>query len=146
VNDKPTREERINNPGGIERTRGTIWKGQNNDQSTDARFVVFTSAVWGIRALARTLLTYSRVYPQDSPRDIDTVREIVSRWAPPGENDTDAYIHAVANTTGFMPDQAIDVTDPKVMSALVIGIIRQENGRNSYHFDVINDGVQRALA
>jgi hypothetical protein len=92
------------------------------------------------------LLTYSRVYPQDSPRDIDTVREIVSRWAPPGENDTDAYIHAVAHTTGFLPDQAIDVTDPKVMSALVIGIVRQENGRNSYSLDVIEDGVSRALA
>lgn len=143
---QPTREERINNPGGIERAPNTVWKGASPDQSADSRFVVFTSPVWGIRALARTLLTYSRVYPQDTPRDIDTVREIVSRWAPPTENDTDAYVQAVAKTTGFLPDQTIDVTDPEVMASLVIAIIRQENGRNSYHRDEIEDGVQRALA
>jgi hypothetical protein len=107
---------------------------------------VFTSPVWGIRALARTLLTYSRIYPQDTPRDIDTVREIVNRWAPPVENDTGAYIAAVCKSTGFGPDQEIDVTDPDTMAALVVAICRQENGRLSYPVDVIEDGVQRALA
>lgn len=146
LNAKPTRGERLNNPGNIDRVAGATWKGQSPDQSADARFIVFTSPVWGIRALARVLLTYSHVYPQDTPRDIDTVREIVSRWAPPTENDTDAYVQAVAKTTGFLPDQTIDVTDPEVMASLVIAIIRQENGRNSYHRDEIEDGVQRALA
>jgi hypothetical protein len=143
---KPTRGERNSNVGNIERMAGTTWKGQSPDQSSDARFVVFTSPVWGIRALARTLLTYSRVYPQDTPRDIDTVAEIIRRWAPSTENDTAAYISAVCKSTGFGPDQPIDVTDKEVMEALVLAICRQENGRVNYPLDVIEDGVQRALA
>jgi len=116
------------------------------DQSGDSRFVVFTDSVWGIRALAKVLLTYSRVYPQDTPQDIDTVREIVNRWAPPVENDTGAYVNAVSKELGVSPDDEIDVTDEGVMKALVIAIIRHENGRMIYDDDVLTDGVQRALA
>jgi hypothetical protein len=116
------------------------------DQSGDSRFVVFTDAVWGIRALAKVLLTYSRVYPQDTPHDIDTVREIVNRWAPQVENDTGAYVNAVAKELGVTPDDQIDVTDTDTMKALVVAIIRHENGRVVYDDDVLTDGVQRALA
>jgi hypothetical protein len=143
---KLTRGERNFNVGNIERMPRTTWKGQSPDQTGDPRFVVFTSPVWGIRALARTLLTYSRVYPQSTPQDIDTVAEIIRRWAPSNENNTAAYIAAVCKSTGFGPDQAIDVTDPDTMAALVVAICRQENGRLSYPVDVIDDGVQRALA
>lgn len=142
----PTRGERNCNPGNIDRTPGTIWKGQSPDQSGDPRFVVFTSAVWGIRALARVLLTYSRVYPHGTPRDIDTVREIINRWAPPHENDTGAYVAAVSRVLGIGADGTIDVTDPEIMESLVRGIIRHENGRIVYEDDLITDGVQRALA
>jgi hypothetical protein len=86
------------------------------------------------------------VYPQSTPQDIDTVAEIIRRWAPNNENNTAAYIAAVAHTTGFLPDQQIDVTEPEIMTKLVIAIVRHENGRNVYHLDVIEDGVQRALA
>ena len=116
------------------------------DQSGDARFVVFTDVVWGIRALAKVLLTYSRVYPQDTPQDIDTVREIINRWAPPVENDTGAYVNAVARGMGREPDDEIDVTNEAVMVRLVKAIIRHENGRVAYSDDVLYDGVQRALA
>lgn len=141
----PTRGERNKNPGNIDRN-ATKWKGMSPDQSGDKRFVVFTDAVWGVRALAKTLLTYSRVYPQDTPQDIDTVREIVNRWAPPVENDTGAYVSAVAKEVGADPDDEIDVTDEVVMAALVKAIIRHENGRVIYADELIADGVQRALA
>lgn len=141
----PTRGERNANPGNIDRN-ATQWKGMAPDQSSDPRFVVFISAVWGIRALAKVLLSYSRVYPQDTPRDIDTVREIVNRWAPPVENNTGSYVNAVAHELGVGPDQVIDVTDEAVMVPLVKAIIRHENGRVIYGDDVVVDGVQRALA
>lgn len=142
---QPTRGERNNNPGNIDRN-ATKWKGMSPDQSGDSRFVVFLAPVWGIRALAKTLLTYSRVYPQDTPQDIDTVREVINRWAPPVENDTGAYVKAVAADVGVGPDDHIDVTDESVMKALVIGIIKHENGRCIYDEAVIKDGVGRALA
>ena len=140
-----TRGERNNNPGNIDRN-ATKWKGMSPDQSGDSRFVVFTSPVYGIRALARNLLSYSRLYPQDTPQDIDTVREIINRWAPPVENDTGAYVNAVAKNCGVKPDDAIDVADEAVMAALVTAIIRHENGRVSYSAELIADGVAMALA
>lgn len=140
-----TRGERNKNPGNIDRN-GIAWKGMSPDQSGDSRFVVFTDVVWGIRAIAKVLLSYSRVYPQDTPQDIDTVREVINRWAPPNENNTGAYVSAVSNAVGCEPDDIIDVTDEGVMRALVAAIIKHENGRNMYDDDVIADGVQRALA
>lgn len=145
MSDKPTRGERNNNPGNIDRN-STKWKGMADDQSKDSRFVVFAAPVWGIRALAKVLLTYSRVYPQDTPQDIDTVREIINRWAPPVENDTGAYVNAVAREVGTSSTEPIDVTDESVMLKLVRAIIRHENGRVSYSDTIIADGVQRALA
>lgn len=142
---KETRGERNRNPGNIDRNN-IKWKGMSPDQSGDSRFVVFTDSVWGIRALARVLLTYSRVYPQDTPQDIDTVREIINRWAPPVENNTGSYVNAVANAVGAGPDDEIDVTDEDVMRKLVVAIIKHENGRVIYDDEVIADGVQRALA
>lgn len=140
-----TRGERNNNPGNIDRNH-IKWKGMSPDQSGDARFIVFTSAVWGIRALARNLLTYSTLYPEGTPGDIDTVREIVNRWAPPVENDTGAYVKSVASAVGVGADDPIDVTDEELMCRLVKAIIRHENGRVVYEDDLILDGVQRALA
>lgn len=148
---KSTRGERNFNLGNIERVKGTVWKGQSPDQSGDPRFVVFTSSVWGVRALAKIILTYSRVYPQDTPQDIDTVREIITRWAPPKnkgvvENDTFSYILAVSKELDVAPHEEIDVTDEETMKELVTAIIRHENGRVLVDEDVIADGVSRALA
>ena len=140
-----TRGERNSNPGNIERN-ATKWKGMSPDQSGDKRFVVFTSSVWGIRALARLLLTYSTLYPQDTPRDIDTVREIINRWAPPVENNTSAYVAAVAKECGVGPDDQIDIANEGTMKRIVTAIIRHENGRVSYSEELIEDGVSRALA
>lgn len=140
-----TRGERNNNPGNIDRNL-TKWKGMAADQSIDSRFIVFIAPVWGIRAIARNLLSYSRVYPQDTPQDIDTVREIINRWAPPVENDTGAYVNAVAVTVGVSPDSTIDVTNELVMCALVKGIIRHENGRVIYPDAEIAEGVELGLA
>lgn len=109
------------NPGNIERN-ATRWQGMATDQSADARFVVFSHPVWGIRALARTLITY-----QDK-HGLRTVRGIIERWAPPFENPTSAYAASVAGRIGVALEQRIDVYDHPTMLALVRAIIHHENG------------------
>lgn len=141
----PTRGERNNNPGNIDRD-STKWKGMAADQSGDSRFIVFSAPVWGIRALARNLLTYSTLYPEGSKADIDTVREIINRWAPPVENNTSAYVNAVAQAVGVGPDDEIDVSDEATMQALVKAIIWHENGRCVYSSELLAEGVRMALA
>lgn len=112
---------RSHNPGNIERD-GTPWQGLALDQSGDSRFCVFSDAVSGIRALARILITY-----QDK-HGLGTVRQMIQRWAPPAENDTEAYVQQVARAVGVSPDSRIDVHAYTHMEPLVQAIIRHENG------------------
>lgn len=145
----PTRGERNNNPGNIERN-DTHWRGMAVDQSSDPRFVVFILPSYGIRALAKVLLTYSKRYEQGTAQDIDTVREIINRWAPPKkdgvvENDTESYVDSVARNTGFSPDDVIEVADPSTLFLLVKAIINHENGRVVYNDSIIEKSIKEAL-
>lgn len=72
-----TRGLRNNNPGNI-RKDGTHWKGEV-EPSRDAAFKQFESMAWGYRAMFKCLNTYSRKY------GLDTIRKMISRWAPPSE-------------------------------------------------------------
>jgi hypothetical protein len=114
---------RNNNPGNIVRT-GDQWRGMAADQSSDSRFVVFDSPVWGLRALARVLRKYTE-------SGAVTVRDIVSRWAPPVENDTGAYVAAVAARVGVSPTQTLALTDDTV-SRIMEAIVQHENGQQPY--------------
>jgi len=123
---------RNNNPGNIERD-GTRWQGMAAVQ-TDARFVVFSDAVWGIRAIARILITYQDKRRAADGSRIDTVRKFIARWAPPVENNTDAYARTVAVALGVgVDDPDIDVYDYHTMFGLVSAIIRYENGSPPHH-------------
>jgi len=118
---------RNHNPGNIERD-GTRWQGMAPVQG-DARFVVFSEAKWGLRAIARILITYQDRRRAGDGSRIDTVRKFISRWAPPAENDTDAYARMVARALGVGPDDAgVDVYDFDTMRGLVGAIVRYENG------------------
>ncbi|CAN2976032.1 Structural protein P5 [Pseudomonas sp. PM2] len=116
------------NPGNIRHAQGVRWQGMAAAQ-TDSAFVQFTAPRWGIRAIARVLITYQdKRLAKDGSR-IDTVREFVERWAPPSENDTNAYAASVARALGLHPDyEGVDVYDFDVMRTLVTAIIRHENG------------------
>jgi len=112
---------RNNNPGNLVRT-GDAWQGMSSDQSTDARFVVFDAPVWGLRAMARVLRNYLGAGQT-------TVREIVARWAPSSENDTGAYMDAVAAALGVGVD---DQVAPAQLPELMAAIIKHENGMQPY--------------
>src|SRR3546814_11821528 len=61
-----------------------------------------------------------------------TVREIVERWAPAGENNTEAYAKHVASLINADPDMIVDVKNYSIMRGLVIGILKHENGIQPY--------------
>ncbi|MBC2658309.1 structural protein [Pseudomonas sp. MSSRFD41] len=131
------------NPGNIRHVKGTRWQGMSANQN-DAAFVQFTGAQWGIRALARTLITY-----QDK-HQLRTIRQIIGRWAPPNENNTESYIRQVATRVGVSPDTRIDVYDYRTMRALVEAIVRHENGSgplpdgNWYGESLVTEGLHLA--
>lgn len=128
---------RNNNPGNIDRN-ATKWQGMAADQSGDPRFVVFKTPQAGIRALAKTLMTYEKVHK------LNTVRKIINRWAPPVENNTSAYVRAVSKAIGVEPDEVIDVDEMAVMKPLVVAIIAHECAGYRYPDAVINEGLHMA--
>lgn len=133
-----TRGIRNFNPGNIDRHDNVKWQGMAADQSGDPRFVVFTDPKWGIRAIARLMLTYSSQY------GLKTVRGLIGRWAPPSENNTGAYVAAVASAVGVGADDQIDVDSAAVMAPLVKAIILHENGSNPYSEAQISEGIRLA--
>ena len=132
------------NPGNIDRHAGVSWQGQSNDQSGDSRFVVFKTPEYGIRALAKVLLTYSHNRRASDGTKIDTLTDIVERWAPTNENDTDAYIDHLVKLTGFDADKHINLDDFSTIKKVVKAIITHENGSQPYSDDVINAGIELA--
>ncbi|ELY3838636.1 hypothetical protein ACTV1P_003976 [Cronobacter malonaticus] len=145
---KTPRGIRNNNPGNLD--RGSPWQGLVNNPS-EPRFCTFKDPVWGIRALAVTLITYHDKRRAKDGSSIDTISEVIERWAPPNENDTAAYIREVAKVVGVTPDMVIDLHDYDTLRPLVEAIIRHENGRgplktlNSwYASEVIEEGLRRA--
>lgn len=133
-----TRGLRNNNPGNIRATAGTTWQGQTGVDS--AGFCIFDTPADGVRALSRILTNYG------SQDGLDTVTDIINRWAPPSENNTSAYIADVCNQTGFAAYDPLDMTDPGTITALTNAIIAHENGQNPYTAAIITQGVQEGMA
>ncbi|ECA0162728.1 hypothetical protein FYU54_16000 [Salmonella enterica subsp. enterica] len=127
---------RNNNPGNLEYSKTNPWVGQTGD---DGRFAKFETPEHGIRALGRNLLSYQR-------QGIDTVSDIINRWAPPQDNNnTDAYIKAVCEQLGVTPDQQLDASNPDTLKALCAAIIHHENGSQPYSDQQLSTGVSAAI-
>ncbi|WP_423197431.1 Structural protein P5 [Cupriavidus sp. H19C3] len=136
---------RNNNPGNIR--WGDGWQGLiAPHMRTDKDFCQFSDPVFGIRAICMCILNYRSKsgIPGVGAPNIDTVREVISRWAPPSENDTESYIAAVAKSVGVLPNQHIDLTNPAVMRGLVPAIIQHENGQQPYSAAVIDQAMRAA--
>ncbi|EAA7887221.1 hypothetical protein MB90_003625 [Salmonella enterica subsp. enterica] len=127
---------RNNNPGNLEYSKTNPWVGQTGD---DGRFAKFETPEHGIRALGRNLMSYQR-------QGIDTVSEIINRWAPPTDNnDTTSYIKAVCEQLGVKADEPLDSSNPDTLKALCAAIIHHENGNQPYSDQQLTSGVSAAL-
>ena len=120
---KQPRGLRNNNPLNIRKNSNTQWLGQT-DRQEDRAFVQFRSMAYGYRAAFKLLQNYRTLY------DCMTLRQFIQRWAPPAENDTDAYTKSVARMAGIRPDALLP--SPRKAKALwvkiVAGMHQVENG------------------
>jgi len=134
-----TRGLRNNNPGNIEYSSDPSqqWQGLDNPPN-DGVYARFVDAAHGIRAMAVTLNTYYTKY------GLDTVSDIISKWAPPTENDTASYIAAVASAMGVNATDPLNMSDAGTVEALLAAIITHENGINPYSAATISQGLALA--
>ena len=98
-----TRGQRNNNPLNI-RHSPDRWEGARIHQ-TDPSFVQFTSMAYGYRAGWKVLDTYWTRFEKE--RIPYNVRNIIARWAPPNENDTEAYIKTVTRLSGLGGNESV---------------------------------------
>ncbi len=88
----------------------------------DGRFEVFENMAFGIRAGIRNLRTQIR------ENGHNTLAKLIPRLSPAFENDTAKYLRQVCAATGLGPNDAIPLTNMRVIGALAGSIISTENG------------------
>ncbi|MBY0398535.1 MAG: structural protein P5 [Thermoleophilia bacterium] len=126
---------RNNNPLNIEYRANNRWQGQTG---SDGRFATFSTPEQGIRAAAVDIRN-------KGARGLDTVAEIIGAWAPPTENNTDAYAASIARAMGVRANDRLNLNDPTVLTQMIAGMIQVENGEQPYSVELIREGVQQAL-
>ena len=119
---------RLINPGNI-RISGDLYLGEVRP-SGDKSFKRFVSVAYGYRAIFRVLRTYH------DRHGLGTVRGMITRWAPPGENDTSGYVRNVSAWSGIDPDAPLNVGDGDTMCRIVAAMSRMENGVEADMADV----------
>lgn len=122
---------RNNNPGNIRRSQDP-WQGLAAAQN-DPDFFQFQNMVYGIRTLAKILITYQDKYK------LQTVADFIHRYAPPFENNTKTYAFIIASRMKRNVTDKINTHDYQDLKALVTAIIQQENGVLPKKY--INDAV-----
>lgn len=108
-----------NNPLNIRYNPHNRWKGQVEPRNG---FCQFESMEMGVRAATRLIICYMNRYRLHSPR------EIITRWAPPEENDTEQYIRTVCRLSGLGGNERIAETDETRLSKLVRAMAVVETG------------------
>lgn len=125
---------RNNNPLNIR--IGNVWLGEVAEP-TDPDFEQFVSIEYGLRAGFVLLRRYIRHYRKN------TIRAIISTWAPSTENNTEAYIQRVASSMNLDADKPLRYEDEKTMCQLVAAMCLVECGQK-VDFDKIEKGYKRA--
>lgn len=113
---------RDNNPGNLRyiANPARAWNGQVGDNQG---FGVYISPELGVRAMSHQL-------QEDFANGDTTLADLITTWAPPTENNTPAYIAAVAAQTGLDPNAPLDLYPN--LPAIVAAIIQHENGEQPY--------------
>ena len=120
---------RNNNPLNI-RHNADNFKGEIKGR--DKSFKTFSSMPYGYRAAFVTLATYLS-------RGWNTIETIISKWAPPAENDTEGYIANVENWSGVTRNKELTAIDGADYVLIVAAMSFVENGQNA-DISAVKDG------
>ncbi len=95
--------------------------GNIRPQGQSTGFQKFSTPEEGLSAIDKNLQAYGS-------KGINTLEGVISRWAPPNENDTARLIGEASKRLGINPNQPIDLNNPAVRQAVSTAIMYQEQG------------------
>lgn len=125
---------RNNNPLNIEYSPRNDWDGQLSNSGE--RFARFKNPAYGFRAAAKVLRSYAR-------QGFTTLDEMINRFAPSHENDTNLYTKNVSDWTGIGINQRVDVNDDEELASVIHAMSRMEVGQY-YGLTMAKKGVAMA--
>lgn len=97
-----------NNPCNIRKNR-IIWLGQLNSNEP---FCSFDTLEHGLRAVFKIISSYHK-------RGYITISDIISHYAPPSENDTQAYINFICNHVNYYSIAYVDLSNKELLKSIV---------------------------
>lgn len=122
-----------NNLGNI-RTSKHKWQGKVACSKPSA-FECFEHPVWGVRAMARVLKTYFHKH------NLTTVESIISRYAPPVENNTEKYVSWVSSQLNVAATVEINIDDDETLYRMLTAMIIMESGWEYDTADVVRAAI-----
>lgn len=155
----PPRGIRNNNPLNIRRGKSkwsgevpflVIKVGKDGEDGVvneyDRTFCQFSHAKFGWRAAFKLIIKYISEY------GLDTIEEIINRWAPPTENNTTGYVTRVCAFCNMKPHDVISVADDHLIMLLGAAMCCVENGdaynpfENQERLEAMCDGYKLAIS
>ena len=133
---------RQHNPGNLRSDGKTLWQGASGVPAA-GKFLTFKDPYSGVRAMSRVIRNYGKLHK------IDTLRGVVNRYAPAVENNQKAYMSAVSKSTGFKPDDKINLTNEATLQKLVPAMGSYEIGPryfSTYNPSLVSNAVSRAVS
>lgn len=121
---KEPRGIRNNNPLNIR--KGSSWKGERPIQ-TDQAFEEFVSMEWGIRAGIKLIRNHITGFNGKRP-PANTIKKLISVWAPAKENKTEAYIRTVCQQTAIGRNDLLHANDRRSIIAIARAMAYVECG------------------
>lgn len=85
-------------------------------------FQEFSSDAEGFKAMAGNLFAYQKA-------GVDTISSIISKWAPPNENNTALYIKQMADWVGVDKDKKLDLSHDEATLTKLMSAMAQKEGR-----------------
>ena len=112
---------RNNNPLNIRRSAEQF---QGEIKGKDKSFKTFSSLPYGYRAGFVILGTYLS-------RGLNTIEKIITKWAPPTENNTESYIAHVERWSGVTRNKVLTASSGADFILIVAAMSFVENGQNA---------------
>jgi hypothetical protein len=134
---------RNNNPGNLN------YVGQNGatlENHATPRFARFNSAFEGFAALGKQIKAYYNGTSKAAGyQKLQSVEDIISRFAPASENNTQGYINKLSKMLGVGRGDSLNIHDPQVLATLMNGITQIENGKNPYAPEMVLKAAQSTV-
>lgn len=117
------RSDRNNNPLNI-RFTNIAWQGKKTSDKSDNDFEEFESRDYGWRA------AYKNINKKITVDGLNSIRKLISSWAPANENNTEGYIKYVSSQTGIDPDDVLTANDER-LAKIGAAMAAVESGRRT---------------